>query len=198
METTGPSCWTGRGDCGSPHGQATIHPGRSASFRKGIHMFSHIMIGARELEAMVAFYDVVLATLDLHRVVELDDIDEAGVIWCKGKRRWPQFALRRPINGLPATACKLVSQHHRERPSTLPGLQRSGRAHLMKGRLVNGHSTRTIFTPLTVAILRETNSVLSLRTAFRPNCQFDRNGYGPQQPINRSVWRGIGRPCVVV
>lgn len=50
-------------------------------------MFSHIMIGARELEAMVAFYDVVLATLDLHRVVELDDIDEAGVIWCKGKRR---------------------------------------------------------------------------------------------------------------
>lgn len=66
-------------------------------------MFSHIMIGARELEAMVAFYDVVLATLDLHRVVELDDIDEAGVIWCKGKRRWPQFALRRPINGLPAT-----------------------------------------------------------------------------------------------
>ncbi|NSY14963.1 VOC family protein [Agrobacterium vitis] len=66
-------------------------------------MFSHIMIGARDLETMVAFYDAVLAPLDLRRVVELDDVDEAGVIWRKGDRRWPQFALRRPINGLPAT-----------------------------------------------------------------------------------------------
>jgi catechol 2,3-dioxygenase-like lactoylglutathione lyase family enzyme len=66
-------------------------------------MFSHIMIGARDLETMVAFYDAVLVPLDLRRVVELDDIDEAGVIWRKGDRRWPQFALRRPINGLPAT-----------------------------------------------------------------------------------------------
>lgn len=66
-------------------------------------MFSHIMIGAGDLETMVAFYDAVLAPLDLRRVVELDDIDEAGVIWRKGDRRWPQFVLRRPINGLPAT-----------------------------------------------------------------------------------------------
>ena len=61
------------------------------------------MIGARDLEAMASFYDAVLAPLDLRRVVELDDINEAGVIWRKGARRWPQFALRRPINGLPAT-----------------------------------------------------------------------------------------------
>jgi catechol 2,3-dioxygenase-like lactoylglutathione lyase family enzyme len=66
-------------------------------------MFSHIMIGARDLETMTAFYDAILAPLDLRRVVELDDIDEAGVIWRKGDRRWPQFALRPPINGLPAT-----------------------------------------------------------------------------------------------
>ncbi|NSY20098.1 VOC family protein [Neorhizobium sp. AL 9.2.2] len=66
-------------------------------------MFSHIMIGARDLKTMVAFYDAVLATLGLRRVVELDDVDEAGVIWWKGDRRWPQFALRHPINGLPAT-----------------------------------------------------------------------------------------------
>ncbi|POO49440.1 VOC family protein [Agrobacterium rosae] len=66
-------------------------------------MFSHIMIGARDLKMMVAFYDAVLATLDLRRVVELDNVDEAGVIWRKGNRRWPQFALRRPLNGLPAT-----------------------------------------------------------------------------------------------
>jgi catechol 2,3-dioxygenase-like lactoylglutathione lyase family enzyme len=66
-------------------------------------MFSHIMIGVRDLETMVAFYDAVLAPLGLRRVVELNVIDEAGVIWLQGDRRWPQFALRRPINGLPAT-----------------------------------------------------------------------------------------------
>jgi catechol 2,3-dioxygenase-like lactoylglutathione lyase family enzyme len=66
-------------------------------------MFSHIMIGTRELETMVGFYDAILSPLDLRRVVELDEIDEAGVVWRKGDRRWPQFALRRPINGLPAT-----------------------------------------------------------------------------------------------
>jgi catechol 2,3-dioxygenase-like lactoylglutathione lyase family enzyme len=43
-------------------------------------MFSHIMIGARDLDTMVAFYDAVLAPLDLRRVVELDDVDEAGVV----------------------------------------------------------------------------------------------------------------------
>jgi catechol 2,3-dioxygenase-like lactoylglutathione lyase family enzyme len=66
-------------------------------------MFSHIMIGARDLEAMVAFYDAVLAPFGMWRAQELSNIDEAGVIWRKGERRWPQFALRRPINGLPAT-----------------------------------------------------------------------------------------------
>lgn len=105
-------------------------------------MFSHIMIGARELEAMVAFYDAVLAP--------------------------------KPI----CVACKLVSQHHREKRSTLPGLQRSGRAHLMKGCLVSGRSTRKIFTPLTVAILRETNSVLLMRKALRPNCRIYLSGSG--------------------
>ncbi|MBX5166890.1 VOC family protein [Rhizobium sp. NZLR4b] len=66
-------------------------------------MFSHIMIGARDLERMVAFYDAILAPLDLGRAVELDDVDDAGVIWRKENRRWPQFAIGRPINGLPAT-----------------------------------------------------------------------------------------------
>lgn len=67
------------------------------------HMFSHIMIGARDLERMVAFYDVVLEPLGLMRVVDLNAVDEAGIIWRYRDRRWPQFALRRPINGLPAT-----------------------------------------------------------------------------------------------
>ncbi len=55
-------------------------------------MFSHIMIGAHDLETMASFYDAVLAPFDLRRVVELDDINEAGVIWRKGARRWSQFA----------------------------------------------------------------------------------------------------------
>ena len=66
-------------------------------------MFGHIMIGARDVERTVALYDAILAPLDLKRAVEFDDVDEAGVIWRKGNRRWPQFAIRRPINGLPAT-----------------------------------------------------------------------------------------------
>lgn len=86
---------------GSP--RRTVDQGVSQTFNTETHMFSHIMIGARDRETMVAFYDAVLAPLDLRRVVELDDVDEAGVIWRKGDRRWPQFALRRPIDGLPAT-----------------------------------------------------------------------------------------------
>lgn len=66
-------------------------------------MFCHIMIGARDLETMVAVYDAVLTPLDLKRVVALDDVDDAGLIWRKGDRRWPQFAIRSPINVLPAT-----------------------------------------------------------------------------------------------
>jgi hypothetical protein len=58
-------------------------------------MFSHIMIGARDLETMMAFYDVVLSPLGLLRIVELDAVDEAGIIWRNGDRRWPQFVLRR-------------------------------------------------------------------------------------------------------
>ena len=66
-------------------------------------MFSHIMIGARDLGKMVAFYDVVLAPLGMQRVVDFDEAEEAGIIWQRGDQRWPQFALRRPFNGLPAT-----------------------------------------------------------------------------------------------
>lgn len=66
-------------------------------------MFSHVMLGARELVRMVAFYDVVLSPLGLQRDQDLATDDLAGIIWRKGTRRWPQFAIRQPINGLPAT-----------------------------------------------------------------------------------------------
>lgn len=67
-------------------------------------MFSHIMIGANDVEAMVAFYDAVLTCADLHRTTEVDQAGPAGVIWQRGQQRWPQFALRSPLNGNPATA----------------------------------------------------------------------------------------------
>ena len=66
-------------------------------------MFSHIMLGARDLKKMTAFYDDVLSPLGMRRVAGTDGAEEAGVIWQRGDRRWPQFALRCPFNGLPAT-----------------------------------------------------------------------------------------------
>lgn len=66
-------------------------------------MFSHIMLGAQDLTMMVPFYDAVLAPLDLHRDHQSDPEDPAGTIWKRVGKRWPQFAIRKPINGLPAT-----------------------------------------------------------------------------------------------
>ncbi|WP_410012805.1 VOC family protein [Sodalis sp. C49] len=66
-------------------------------------MFSHIQLGARELPRMIAFYDRVLAELDLVRMTPQELDCPAGIIWSKAGQRWPQFVVRRPINGLPAT-----------------------------------------------------------------------------------------------
>lgn len=66
-------------------------------------MFSHIMIGARDLGKMVAFYDDVMKPLGMRRVADMDEAEKAGIIWQQGDRRWPQFVLRRPLNRLPAT-----------------------------------------------------------------------------------------------
>lgn len=67
-------------------------------------MFSHVMIGADDLDAMIAFYDAVLVHAGLRRTTGLDEDDPAGVIWQIGQQRWPQFALRRPLNEKPASA----------------------------------------------------------------------------------------------
>lgn len=66
-------------------------------------MFSHVMLGARDMVQMVAFYDGVLLPLGLQREQDLEKDDLAGVIWRRGIPRWPQFAVRQPINGPPAT-----------------------------------------------------------------------------------------------
>lgn len=62
-------------------------------------MFAHVQLGARDLDRMVAFYDAVLAALDIRRSSQSA---EAGFVWSK-EGRWPQFVIRKPYNDLPAT-----------------------------------------------------------------------------------------------
>jgi catechol 2,3-dioxygenase-like lactoylglutathione lyase family enzyme len=66
-------------------------------------MFSHVQIGARHLNRMIAFYDKVLLPLGLVRQLAEPDGGPAGAIWQRPGRRWPQFVVQYPFNGLPAT-----------------------------------------------------------------------------------------------
>lgn len=66
-------------------------------------MFSHIQIGARDLITMIKFYDAVLTSLGLVRMPDEDDGGPAGAGWQRPGRRWPQFFVQLPLNGLPAT-----------------------------------------------------------------------------------------------
>ena len=67
-------------------------------------MYAHIQLGVRNIEAMAAFYDLVLAELGLVRVTDLQRIGPAGVIWRRANERWPQFVLNAPLDGQPPTA----------------------------------------------------------------------------------------------
>jgi catechol 2,3-dioxygenase-like lactoylglutathione lyase family enzyme len=69
-------------------------------------MFSHIILGARDLERLGRFYDAVLAPLGLTRNPDEngDDGGPAGIIWTASGRRWPQFCVQLPWNGEAATA----------------------------------------------------------------------------------------------
>ncbi|MCS0495344.1 VOC family protein [Ancylobacter sp. MQZ15Z-1] len=66
-------------------------------------MFSHIILGARDLGRLSAFYDAVLAPLGLIRAEAEDDGGPPGAMWVLPGRRWPQFFVQMPFNGLPAT-----------------------------------------------------------------------------------------------
>src|SRR3546814_5001121 len=66
-------------------------------------MFSHIQVGARDLDRMAAFYDKVLTPLGLQRQPFQPDGGPPGMVWQRPGRRWPQFVVQLPFNGLPAT-----------------------------------------------------------------------------------------------
>ncbi|WP_101068975.1 VOC family protein [Roseovarius salinarum] len=66
-------------------------------------MFSHVMLGADNLARQVAFFDAVLAPLGLERRERIEQAGPAGVIWYVPGQRWPQFAIRAPLNGRPAS-----------------------------------------------------------------------------------------------
>lgn len=66
-------------------------------------MYSHIILGARDLELLGRFYDAVLAPLGLVRMGQEDDGGPPGIGWVIPGRHWPQFFVQLPFNGLPAT-----------------------------------------------------------------------------------------------
>ena len=67
-------------------------------------MFSHVIVGARDLERQARFYDAVLAHLGLSRNPGENGPDGGpdGIIWTAAGRRWPQFCVQLPWNGAPA------------------------------------------------------------------------------------------------
>jgi catechol 2,3-dioxygenase-like lactoylglutathione lyase family enzyme len=69
----------------------------------GAAMFSHIILGARDLTRLTAFYDAALAPLGLLRVDQPEDGGPTGAMWVMPGRAWPQFFVQLPWNGLPAT-----------------------------------------------------------------------------------------------
>ncbi|WP_431038459.1 VOC family protein [Pseudomonas yamanorum] len=66
-------------------------------------MFSHVHVGARDLECLVAFYDALLVKLGLIKMPAGNGGSAQGVGWQYPNKRWPQFYVQHPANGLPAT-----------------------------------------------------------------------------------------------
>jgi len=60
-------------------------------------MFSHVMVGADDIEASKKFYDSVLGSLG----VSPGETDPHGRVWYSGTNGL--FAISKPINGQPAT-----------------------------------------------------------------------------------------------
>ena len=66
-------------------------------------MFSHITVGASDLERAGRFYDAVLLPLGFHRRVVEPDGGPAALCWV-GETAFPRFYVYSPYNGEPASA----------------------------------------------------------------------------------------------
>jgi catechol 2,3-dioxygenase-like lactoylglutathione lyase family enzyme len=65
-------------------------------------MYSHIIVGARDLDRLAQFYARVLAEVGLVPMADEDDGGPAGKGWHLPGKRWPQFFVQQPFNGQPA------------------------------------------------------------------------------------------------
>ncbi|SHI91050.1 Catechol 2,3-dioxygenase [Roseomonas rosea] len=61
-------------------------------------MFSHVMVGARDLEAMARFYDAVLLPLGLERGPD-STAGPKGICYRAPGTRHPTFDVQQPFNG---------------------------------------------------------------------------------------------------
>jgi hypothetical protein len=59
-------------------------------------VFSHIVLGARDLALLTAFYDAALAPLGLIRAGSGSIGGRPGMLWRHGEQGWPQFCLQPP------------------------------------------------------------------------------------------------------
>lgn len=66
-------------------------------------MFSHLIIGARDLPLLGRFYDGVLGEMGWSRQPVDDDGGPDGLMWRPAGRSLPEFWVQKPWNGLPAT-----------------------------------------------------------------------------------------------
>lgn len=124
-------------------------------------MFSHVMIGANDVDALVAFYDVVLKELGISRDLRQGS-NPAGFVWQRPGHRWPQFAVRRPFNGRPATvgngvqvSFSAISRHHVVAAWEC-ALDNGGSD---EGRPDSAHNTTKTFSQRIAGIQRETSCV---------------------------------------
>ncbi|PTQ75248.1 VOC family protein [Celeribacter persicus] len=67
-------------------------------------MFSHVTLGADDLDKAVRFYDAVLGEIGMHqRVVEPDGGPEARC-WVRSEAPYPRFYVSEPFNKAPASS----------------------------------------------------------------------------------------------
>ncbi|WP_429818353.1 VOC family protein [Ensifer sp. B1-9] len=66
-------------------------------------MFSHVTVGARDLERAARFYDAVLAPLGLKRRVVTSDGGPPALCWVTVQAPLPRFYVYIPYDGQPAT-----------------------------------------------------------------------------------------------